>query len=324
MKTIKFYLSLAVLIAALSSCSTEKGGNKEIEPVSTEFSSGELAKYVVFVQEPCEMTYSEKDGAIPSQTFRLKTKMEKIKEGYEDVDYHDIRFTGLLVGADINLVDESGAKIVSLDLSDEGSLALKKLLTSNVGETAEVIFSGEFHNSDDAPNWYKNATGFSPYLAGDIYVESQNQSGAGEATASESSASDESSFDLENVLLPSSLKGKVEVISAEKGVGSYGYPEMTITFKLLKTVNTSSLCSAYGQMWIVGVGQTENGVDVKQLMPSYNEWRSGDSEGSEFKDFLEGDPDSTITMVFTGGNDDSSDVAADLEKVKKFKLKLTK
>ena len=41
------------------------------------------------------------------------------------------------------------------------------------------------------------------------------------------------SFELSNVLLPSQLKGKVEVINAEKSVGSYGYPSMEITFKLL-------------------------------------------------------------------------------------------
>lgn len=98
---------------------------------------------------------------------------------------------------------------------------------------------------------------------------------------------------------------------------------MSITFKLLSTVNTSSMLSEYGQMWIIGIGQTEKGVDVKELLPNYGEWRSGDSEGKEFKEFLESEPEETITMEFTGSKDDSQDVSSDLEKVKKFKLKIT-
>ncbi|MCH5306888.1 MAG: hypothetical protein J1E37_02325 [Prevotella sp.] len=131
------------------------------------------------------------------------------------------------------------------------------------------------------------------------------------------------SFNLEDVILPSQLKGKVEVINAEKGISKYGSPAMSITFKLLSTVNTSSMLSEYGQMWIIGIGQTEKGVDVKELLPNYGEWRSGDSEGKEFKEFLESEPEETITMEFTGSKDDSQDVSSDLEKVKKFKLKIT-
>ena len=83
------------------------------------------------------------------------------------------------------------------------------------------------------------------------------------------------------------------------------------------------MCSECGQMWIVGVGQAENGVDVKELLPNYREWRSGDSDGSEFKEFLESEPDETITLEFTGDKESSSNVESDLEKVKKFKLKIT-
>ncbi|MCH5230161.1 MAG: hypothetical protein J1F12_09320, partial [Muribaculaceae bacterium] len=85
----------------------------------------------------------------------------------------------------------------------------------------------------------------------------------------------ESSFGPENIILPSQLKGNVEVIEASKEVSSYGYPEVSITFKLLKKVNTAPLLSEYGQLWIVGVGQNNKGVDVKDLLPNYKEWRTG-------------------------------------------------
>ncbi len=142
-----------------------------------------------------------------------------------------------------------------------------------------------------------------------------------QAEAVEASAP-KSGIEVENVKLPSQLKDKVEVVKVSKKVGSSNYPEVTITFKLLSTVNTKPLCSSGGQMWIIGVGQDEDGADVEELLPGYREWRSGDSRGDQFKGFLESDPGETITLSFTG--DKSANVRADLEKVKKFKLKLTK
>ena len=83
------------------------------------------------------------------------------------------------------------------------------------------------------------------------------------------------------------------------------------------------MCSSYGQMWIVGVGQNASGVDVKELLPNYKEWRSDDSDGDQFKSFHEGSPGETITLDFTGSKDNSNNVSADLAKVAKFKLKIT-
>lgn len=142
-------------------------------------------------------------------------------------------------------------------------------------------------------------------------------------TEAEAPAEEEFTFTPEQVLLPAELKGHVEVIETEKGLNEYGFPEVTVTFKLLSKVNTEPLCSQYGQMWIVGMGQKASGADVKALKPSYNEWRSQDSNGSDFKKFLESEPGETITLDFTGDKDQSKDVAADLKLVEKFKLKLT-
>ena len=308
-------------MAMLVSCSSNVGP-KEITPTSTEFTSGELAKYIEVVDQPSELTFSETEGSFPAQYIRLKITLRLTKDGIKDVDAHDISFTSLLSVATINLVDENGSNIQELSVKTEDILKLKKLLTGSVGDTEEIIFEGEYHNHDDAPKWFEQACQFTPYLTGDITTEGSSSDEEKSDEVIETSE-ENSGFELSNVLLPSQLKGKVEVISAEKSVGSYGYPEMEITFKLLSTVNTSSLCSEYGQMWIVGVGQTENGVDVKELLPNYREWRSGDSEGNDFKTFLESEPGETITLEFTGDKDSSNDVESDLEKVKKFKLKLT-
>ena len=316
-----YFIFSAFLLAMMTSCSSGVGPN-EITPTSTVFTSGELAKFIEVVDQPSELTYAEKDGAIGTQYIRLKVTLKMTKDGFKNVDARDINFTSLLSVAIINLVDENGTTIQDLSVKSEDMLKLKKLLTGSEGDSEEIVFEGEYHNSDDAPKWFEQASQFTPYLSGDISVEGAS-SDEEESSKTIETSEETSSFELSNVLLPSQLKGKVEVINAEKSVGSYGYPSMEITFKLLSTVNTSSMCSEYGQMWIVGVGQTENGVDVKELLPNYREWRSGDSDGNEFKKFLESEPDETITLEFTGSKESSNDVESDLEKVKKFKLKIT-
>ena len=322
------FIFTSLFMAMVVSCSSGDGskgsgdGPKEITPTSTEFTSGELARYIEVVDQPSELTFAEQDGSIPTQYIRLKVKLQMTKDGFKNVDARDIGFTGLLSVAIINLVDENGSNVQELSIKEEDLLKLKKLLTGVKGDTEEIVFEGQYHNHDDAPKWFEQASRFTPLLTGDIFME-EISSDEEESDEAIETSEETSSFELSNVLLPSQLKGKVEVINVDKYVGSYGYPSMEITFKLLSTVNTSSMCSQYGQMWIVGVGQTENGVDVKELLPSYREWRSGDSDGREFKEFLEGEPDETITLEFTGGKDSSDDVESDLEKVKKFKLKIT-
>jgi DNA-binding ferritin-like protein len=99
------------------------------------------------------------------------------KDGFKNVDAHDINFTGLLSVAIINLVDENGIDVQDLSIKDEDLLKLKKLLTGSEGDTEEIVFEGEYHNPDDAPEWFKQAKQFTPYLTGDVSVESSSEIG---------------------------------------------------------------------------------------------------------------------------------------------------
>ena len=148
----------------------------------------------------------------------------------------------------------------------------------------------------------------------------------------------------EQIVLPSSIKGSVEIIPEDDGnvyvdFDSNNYPVISLTFKLLKKVDTSSLVSEYGQMWIVGHAQDAKGREIDDLNPkniTSREWRSGDSDGKEFKEFLEGDIDETITLQFTGENNiklfekDNDKIEAGKKKTEdaakklgKFKLSIT-
>lgn len=157
-----------------------------------------------------------------------------------------------------------------------------------------------------------------------------------ESTPTYSEAAPEPEQSEIQAILPSQLQGKVEVVSVDDvSINEDAYPTISITFKLLQTVNTAPLSSQYGQLWIVGVAQDANGRDITALLPNYKQWRTDDSDGTEFKEFLEGTTGSTITMHFTGDNgldpleSDESKISAArqrvseaAEQIAKFKLKL--
>lgn len=148
----------------------------------------------------------------------------------------------------------------------------------------------------------------------------------------------------DQIMLPSAIKGCVEIIPEDDGnvyvdFNSHNYPEISLTFKLLKKVDTSSLVSEYGQMWIVGHAQDVKGREIDDLNPkniTSREWRCGDSDGKKFKEFLESDIDETITLQFTGESNielfekDNDKIEAGKKKTEeaakklgKFKLSLT-
>lgn len=315
MKQLKFFV-MASFAVVLASCGGKKSSDSEgivLTPETTHI-KGDLGDYFEVVDK--EYTVSDQWGDLVSvEVKRTGVAYAFDLKGIEPYGTFGQGVTGH-AGFGIEILDENGNVIDKSSASASGlsgmysSDDMKDALKLKEGETCTVRWSFDF-GSENKPVKFR--------LTSSYEVDDSSQ----EVIETSDEVAETSGFDLNNVILPSQLKGKVEVISAEKSVGSYGYPSMEITFKLLSTVNTSSMCSEYGQMWIVGVGQTENGVDVKELLPNYREWRSGDSDGSEFKQFLEGEPDETITLEFTGDKESSNDVESDLEKVKKFKLKIT-
>ena len=168
MKKSLFATVAPIIIVILSSCSSN--GPKEISPTSTDFISGDLAKYIEVVDEPSELSFAEKDGVIVTQFIKLKVKLRLTKESQElqKIDARDISFTSLLSVAVVNLVDENDTKVQDLEVRSEDLLKLKKLLQGKEGDEEIITFQGEFHNADDAPKWFEQAAAFTPYLTGDI------------------------------------------------------------------------------------------------------------------------------------------------------------
>ena len=290
MKTFKFIM-VALMALIIASCGGKKGGDSFEVSVDNTTIGGKLSSYFTLVDK----TYKYKKGIVDEVNVELQC-IEPLPEN-------------LKAYIAVEVLDEDG-NVISARKADAWSFRDYDVLRqASSGQTVTIKIANHENVGEEIPAKIRLSS---------IVEEDDESKGESKDEISEIK---EVKPSLE-VILPSSLKGKVEVaFCGEVTESSYGYPEVEIGFKLLQTVNTSSLVSEYGQMWLVGVGQDENGRNVKELLPNYEEWRTGDSDGKEFKEFLESEPGETINLTFTGGKE--GDVSEGIKKVAKFKLKIT-
>lgn len=328
----KIFLFTLTLLAVLSCTSCSKEDGHTIQTADSKV-LGKHKDVFSITDEGATWSLTKEDSGIPEQKFLIKVPL-KLENPVDLGEYGGLRLGGMnvqIIGEDGDPIADHefslGLTLLDTSVSDE----LKDFLNSKKGTVWIAPFNLTLHNqelADELEKKFKKATGLRIVDVEFVNVDFDIPKSISEDSEdNELGASDSPSpsvnLSVENVILPSQLKGKVEVINADKEVSSLGFPEVTVTFKLLQKVNTAPLLSEYGQMWIVGAGQKANGVDVKSLMPSYNEWRTDDSDGTEFKDFLESDPGETITLTFSGTNE-KANVEEEIQEVEKFKLKLTK
>lgn len=297
MKAVKFF-AFAFMALVITSCDSKQDG---FRPEQTKI-SGPLGEFF----EVIDRNYGIRDGQVMVEIKRIKEGLPAPWEEGIEVGWGEGRCTPLF---NIEVKDVNGDVVKK----DECNIvyqekAMRSVIDLSVDESSSI----PFNVGEEDCKTFKIGSSFKvnpkETISNDVELSADNET-------------EETKPSLE-VILPSTLKGKVEVaFCGEVTKSNYGFPEVEIGFKLLQTVNTSSLVSSYGQMWIVGVGQDEKGRDVKELLPNYGEWRTGDSNGKEFKEFLESEPGETINMTFTGGND--GDVSEGINKVAKFKLKIT-
>lgn len=321
MKTLKFFI-FAVVTIFLAACSGGNGGNggnsMTLTPTSEKI-QGPLGDYFEVVSRD----YKAKDHQVSIEFKRVKDGFPSPWEEGMEVGFTDGRFepqfTAEFQDGDGDVVSKDQTDIV---WEEDELIAIADL---RVGETATI----KFDCSEDAVQFKMGST-FKVH-------EKEENSSSSDMTSSDDE--DDSNLPQVEVILPASLKGYVEIVSADKSMDSNGYPQMDITFKLLKQKATNSLCSSSGQMWIVGHAQNANGANINDLNPkniTSREWRTEDSDGSMFKEFLEGDPDETISLQFTGENNielfekDQSKIASGkaktkkaLEELAKFRLSIT-
>lgn len=284
MKTLKF-LVLSFMALAIVSCG-EKSKSYEVTVDNTTI-GGELSDYFSLVDK----TYMYDTSNMFDDYVTVELKCEKpLPESNVEIA--------------VVVLDNKGI-VLSAEAPGYGTFSDDELLPkAKAGEIVTI----QIKNSK-----IKNGKPAKIRLASKVEISEESETNSTETNSAKNAL---------EVILPSSLKGKIEVASCgEVETDTYGYPYVEIGFKLLQTVNTSSMVSSYNQMWIVGVGQDKDGLNVKELLPNYGEWRTGDSDGKEFKEFLESEPGETINLTFTGGK--AGNVYEGIKKIAKFKLTIT-
>jgi len=308
-----YYLAFAIMALSVISCDDKKDG---FRPEQAKI-SGPLGDYF----EVIDRSYGIKDGRVMVEIKRIKKGLPAPWEEGISVGYQDGCCKPLF---SIEVKDEKG-DIIAKDESDIvwEEDELRAIVALSVDETSSIPFSVV-----EGGKSFKIGSSFIVNPKNDDIGDDIELLTDDDDILSDTEEEDETLSDTEEekpsleVILPSALKGKVKINYCGAVIkDSYGFPEVEIGFELLKTVNTSSLVSSYNQMWIVGVGLDKNGRNVTELLPNYGEWRTDDSDGNEFKEFLESEPGETINMTFTGGNE--GDVNEGIDKVAKFKLKIS-
>lgn len=316
------YLLCVGLLAALMACSSSSEP-KEISPTATEFTSGELAKLIEVVDEPCQLSYAEKDGAIATQFIKLKVKLKLRKESPElqKVDAQDINFTKLLSVATINLIDKNETKVQDLEIKSEDKLKLKKLLQATEGTEEIITFEGEFHNSDDAPKWFEDAAAFTPYLTGDVIV------GDGAISSASSSFDIDGSHDLHGTVDKYPITMHLE-IDGSTVKGAYYYDKQGANAKLKLSGSNEDGVIDLNETDADGTptghfrGKFDNGVYKGHFVTNKGKKMPFvvSEEGVDIDDYSfdsSDDEDTSSNNDFTTGNGDAS-IDAFLDEYEKF------
>jgi hypothetical protein len=298
MKTVKLFILFLVSVC-LASC-----GGSDLKPTSNKI-QGPLGKFF----EVVERNYSLKDGQVSIEFKRIA------EGGPKSVSWSSSpTFTVELLDADGNVVASDETDVVY------DSSPLESVFSLGMDETKTIAFK------------FEETKGAVSFKVSSKWDESKEKSSDESSQTDDSSSAETNSsatgMQPSDIILPSQLKGVVEVLNGESGSitvneGIGGIPNIELTFKLLKKTSTSSMENPYGQVFIYGVPQDKNGRAISEIMPSYGEWRPNDSDGDKFKEFLKGDVDGTITLTFSGTSskfDKKCDNENGCKKIAKFKL----
>lgn len=161
----KEFLALFLMIV-MASCSST--GSKMVDPTSTDFVSGEVAKYVQVADQPAEISFSRSEENDSTQYIRLKTSLIMKTDGFDNMKADEVLFQDTLSVAMVDLQDGEGGDVTRLHLSGASLPALQTLLTGSAGDTAEVVFEAVCHDRKDARNRFRAATKFTPSLTADV------------------------------------------------------------------------------------------------------------------------------------------------------------
>lgn len=199
------------------------------------------------------------------------------------------------------ILDEKG-NILDKPSPDGYSNEIKSLLALAEGETSTITITIYDFQKDEK---YKKASMFR--LVSIVKQNTSKKSEEKEATASSESGTNGGI----EIILPSTLKGKVEVVENDYKIQLVDnkQPKINITFKLLETVDPST----FQYQMFNADAQDSNGRTVSELG---EHWGISYNMEEKFKNFLADDPGRTCTLEVYGTA--SENTSEDIKKVKKI------
>ena len=172
MKKIVFVLA-TMWIALFSSCEQNP---KEISPSQIKFTNGTLAELVEIDTLPTMLSYEAPENGT-THIFRMTVNMILKKETpcLQKHNQKNISFDGGNIA--LNLLDESGTKLIEMSILKEDKAKVKQLLQGQSGDTLRVSFMATTENAEEAPKWFKSASSFAAGKACNVYPYVLNFSG---------------------------------------------------------------------------------------------------------------------------------------------------
>ena len=289
----------------------------KVKPKSTKI-TGTLGEFFEVVDRTYKIRFEDSKCEISIEITRIKEGGPAVYNAYSISSEQTAHEPKMF----LKLFDLDGDEVAH---EEAGIFKLSDIFALSVGESTTLTF-GTYLSSYP---YIKDASTFNFSSTWDGINPKSGDSNTKSVSATKSNKDSSTNASGVEVILPSSLRGKVEVTHVSKAYpGEYGSAAIDVNFKLLQTVNVTPDMhgSPGGQVWIVGEVQDAGGLTIKDLMPFYNEWRTKDSYGREFKAFLQSEPGETINMTFTGSDAEKSSesVSTLCEKIAKLKLKFSK
>ena len=262
MKKSLFVFGLAAIVAMMASCSGSGKETKTITPTFTEFSSGEIAKYVEVVDQPAELTFMGDKGIYLKVTLRL------VQDGIKGVDARDINFENFIGCADIDLLnEEEGTMSTTVSMKSDDELKFKKFLTGNMGDTAVFVFERSAYTQE----YFKETMKFRPAATADITVEAGDNTSVSDSDSSDAAVSSDSGSEDWDALLDSYEEYVDSYVSLLQKASAGDMSAMTESASFLQKSQelTKKLSSATSGMSLSQV-KRYNQINQKMLQAAQN------------------------------------------------------
>lgn len=159
-----FYSSLTVILSLITLVITATGcgkSSKEISPTATEFSSGDLSKFIEVEDEPVTVEIKKNDEGQKVVKMKVTLKLAREAAEFRNAEPTDIQVSDMKHALMIQLLSKDDEVLKNLSLDEDDVAEIKNLLRSSADATAQVTFTRELDDDEDT-DWFSDVESFQP------------------------------------------------------------------------------------------------------------------------------------------------------------------